>query len=249
VKRERPRISANIARLFADLDLPDRIAAAAQAGFRGVEISDPHDHPAPELRDKAVFAGVPILRIDAPPPNYTGGPVGFAARPDCVDRFRRDVVRVGRQARVLGSRLVHLRSGVDGPSDAGTLIENLSFAAQKDPKSTFLVELLNPGDHPDHCLATPERATAILDAVNKPNVRLLFGSWHGERQPEGLAAAWSRCAAHVGHVLLGGGHASEDDHGGAGLLEILTGSGYDGWVCADYTPHGLTQSSLGWLTA
>lgn len=247
--RKGPRISANIGRLFAEHALPDRIEAAAHAGFSGVDIPNPYNHPAPALRDAAIFAGLPILRIDAPPPNYTGGPRGFAGLPDRVDRFRRDVARVGRQADVLGCRMIRLDPGDADAVDRAALIDNLAFAAEQAPKSTFLLALLNPRDFPGHCLATAEDARAVLDATGRDNVALLFSSWHATRQPDGLRATWEACADRVGHVLLGGGHAGETDHRGAALIELLKMSAYEGWVCADYTPKGATQASLGWLTS
>jgi hydroxypyruvate isomerase len=244
-----PKISADITRLFTDLELPERIGAAAEAGFKAVEIPLPYDHPAPALRDTAVFAGIPIVRMDAPPPNYTGGVQGFAAQPESAERFRRDVARAVRQAAVLGAPLVHLRAGTDGPGDSGVLVDNLRFAAQSAPKATFLVALLNPRCHPGHCLATPEAVTGILARVGQPNVKLLFSSWHANRQPDGLRASWEICAPHVGHVLLGGGHAGESDHRAQAMLELARMSGYTGWACAAYAPKSTTRASLGWLTS
>ena len=243
------KISANIDRLFTELDLVDRIAAAGKAGFSGVDIPLPHDHPAPTLRDKAIFANTPIVRIDAPPPNYTGGPQGFVAQPDCAERFRTDSKRMGRLAGVLGVRLVHLRSGLDAPGDRKTLVDNLRFAAATAPKLTFLIELLNPRDHAAHILATPDSVLSVIDSVGAPNVKVLFSSWHANRQPTGLCKTWELCAPHVGHVLLGGGHAGQADHRAQATIELLKLSGYSGWVCADYTPKSDTRTSLGWLTS
>ncbi|MGX9356059.1 TIM barrel protein [Roseobacteraceae bacterium S113] len=245
--KKRFKISASIDRLFLEKDLPERVAAAADAGFDGVELPLPYDFPAPELRDKAVFAGIPIVRIDAPPPNYTGGPQGYAALPETQERFRRDVVRVIRQVGVMGCSRLHLRSGLEGQTDVGVLIDNLRFAAKEAPKLTLLVELLNPQDYPDHCLATTSQACDVIREVDRDNIKLMFSSWHANRQPEGLAKSWETCAAQTGHVILGGGAAGEQDHRAQAMVGLVGLSEYSGWVCAEYTPDTTTQKSLSWL--
>ncbi|HHH7389212.1 TPA: hydroxypyruvate isomerase, partial [Escherichia coli] len=45
-----PRFAANLSMLFTEQDFMDRFAAAAQAGFSGVEYLFPYDFPAEQIK-------------------------------------------------------------------------------------------------------------------------------------------------------------------------------------------------------
>lgn len=76
-----PRFAANISLLFAELPYLDRFKAAADAGFKAVEILFPYDLAAKETRRALMTNGLDLVLINAPPPNYTGGQPGYAAVP------------------------------------------------------------------------------------------------------------------------------------------------------------------------
>ena len=244
---KRPKISANIARLFPELPLMERIGAAAEAGFDGVELPEPYDQPVPELRDKAVFANLPWVRLDAPPPNYTGGPQGFAGVKAVEQRFRRDVTRVLRQAQVLRIQQLHLRTGAAEQGQQDTLIENLKWAVSEAPKTQFLLSLLNAQEAPGHCMAGLQSAFDTLDAIGSPNVRLMLSTTTAQASGLDLSATWETCHDKVGHIILGGSNAGEDDHNADKMIELVKSSGYTGWLCADYAPRETTKKSLTWL--
>ncbi len=96
-----PRFCANLTLLFTELPFLDRFAAASAAGFAGVEVLFPYDDPVPEILDRLDRTGLPFVLMNCPPPNYTGGPRGFAAVPGLEDRFRTDFRRAARYAATL----------------------------------------------------------------------------------------------------------------------------------------------------
>ena len=53
-----PRFAANLTMLFTELPMLERFAAAADAGFQGVEILFPYDIPARDLSRAAIAAGL-----------------------------------------------------------------------------------------------------------------------------------------------------------------------------------------------
>ena len=67
------RLAADLDVMWADLPILDRIDAAGAAGFEGVALSAPYDMPAKELQRALLRAGVSLVRIATPLPNYTGG--------------------------------------------------------------------------------------------------------------------------------------------------------------------------------
>lgn len=244
---KRFKISANIANLFWEMDFPHRIAAAAEAGFDGVEIPMPYDFPAPELRDKCFFASAPCLRIDAPPPNYTGGLPGFAALPGLEERFQKDFKRVIRHGQVLGVERIMIQGGQDDSASLDVLETNLAWAADEAPELKLLVQPLNPQDTPQSPLADLDALIETVQSVGKDNVRLAFSTWHASRSADGLAGAWRKCAPLTEHVIIGGGQASDADHRASAMFALFEIHDYSGWICADYLPTGPTLKSLSWL--
>lgn len=60
------KIAANLSLLFTELPLLQRVAAAAEAGFDGVEIQFPYELPASELQAALEAAQMPLVLLDLP---------------------------------------------------------------------------------------------------------------------------------------------------------------------------------------
>ena len=117
--------AANLTYLFTELPMQQRFAAARRAGFQGVEILFPYDLAVKELVRCAEATGLEFVLLNTPPPNWAGGPRGFAAVPGSEERFRRDFDRSLRFAQALRSRHLHVMAGkAEGPAARRCLIEN-----------------------------------------------------------------------------------------------------------------------------
>ena len=46
-----PKLAANLSMMFNEVDMMDRFAAAANAGFKGVEYLFPYDNDASEIKE------------------------------------------------------------------------------------------------------------------------------------------------------------------------------------------------------
>ena len=104
------KVCANVNVMFADLPFMERFAVAKAAGFDGIEIPFPYDHPVPEILAALALHDLKMVMIACPPPNYTGADRGFAALPGAENRFRRDFKRTIRYAKALGTEHVHVMS-------------------------------------------------------------------------------------------------------------------------------------------
>ncbi len=123
-----PRFAANISLLFAELPYLDRFAAAADAGFKAVEILYPYDVAAKHTCRALLANGLELALINAPPPNYTGGTPGYGAVPGGEARFEHDMRRVLRYAGELRVGLVHVMAGYCKGSEArACFIRNLQY--------------------------------------------------------------------------------------------------------------------------
>lgn len=248
------KLAANITLLWAELPFLDRFDAAADAGFAAVEVLFPYDIGAKEMQIALRRNDLQMVLINAPPPNYTGGMRGFAAHPKGQDRFRHDMRRVFRYAEALGVQLVHVMSG-DGRGEAAfnAMVENLIWASEHAPQGlTLTVEPLNGEDMPGYFLDDYTLAARLLDAVDRPNVRLQFDSYHAQMIHGDAVEVWRSHGARAAHVQVGDAPGRVCPGKGridfGGLLAEMANSGYDGWISAEYNPGDRpTAESLRWM--
>lgn len=250
------RLAANLTFLFTELPMLDRFGAAARAGFRGAEILFPYDLAAPELAQAAQAADIEFVLMNTPPPNWAGGPRGFAAVPGGEDRFRRDFDRALRYAQVLRARHIHVMAGVsEGPTARQTFLDNLAWACDRAPHASLTIEPLNPLDMPGYFLADFDAAAEVLDTLDRPNLGLQFDAYHAHLITGDATACLRAHAARVRHVQIAGvGPAGRVEPSAAPIdypafLRTLADGGYTGWVSAEYVPATVTTAGLGWMAA
>lgn len=247
-----PRFAANITLMFTELPIRDRFAAAAEAGFQGVEILFPYDLAASDLSRAAISAGLEIVLINAPPPNWAGGPRGFAAVPGLEDRFRRDFERSLRVAQALRARNIHVMAGrAEGPEALETYLRNLKWAAERAPHASLTIEPLNRTDMPGYFLNDFDLAIDVIDRIAVPNLGLQLDTYHAQIITGDMRNCWTRVAPLVRHIQIAGfpGRHEPDN----GILDYpaffaeLDAWGYKGWVGCEYNPARTTNGGLGWL--
>lgn len=245
------RFAASLAHLFTELPLIDRIAAAQAAGFEAVEIPLPYDQSATDTRTALIMAGMDLALICAPPPNWTGGPRGFAAVPGLADRFRRDLDRALRFAGVLKPRHLCLHAGAAaGPAARAVFIENLRWATTRAPKMSFLIEPLAPRSAEGYFLSDFALAAEVIAEVDAPNLGLLFDLWHAQQITGDAMACWADVGRLARHVQIAGLPDRRDPPGDfdlAAFLDRIARDGYAGFVGAEYLPAEDTRAGLGWL--
>ena len=248
-----PRFAANLTAMFTELPMLQRFDAAKAAGFEGVEILFPYDIPARDLSRAAIRAGVDFVMMNCPPPNWAGGPRGFAAVPGMEERFRRDFERSLRVAEALRARHIQIMAGkAQGPEAEACLTANLAWAAQRAPHASLLIEPQNAADMPDCFLCDFDTAARVIAAVGAPNLGLLFDAYHAHLITGDALAAFHATRPLIRHVQIAGvpGRA-EPGPGGAvdwpAFLAAVDAAGYRGWVAAEYTPARTTEAGLGWL--
>lgn len=247
-----PRFCANLTTLFTERPLLERVEAARAAGFEAVEILFPYDDPAPRLLERLDAAGLPLALINGPPPNYAGGPRGFAAVPGREERFRNDFRRAARLAATLGAQHLHVMAGGSGDGAEGedarrAFVENLRWAASAAPRQRLTIEPLSPGVMPGYFLNSFDLACEVLDEVGAPTLGLQFDTHHAAALEGDVHAAWARLSARVTHVQVAGAGRHEPDD--PDFLRRLDRDGYGGWVSGEYAPRGRTEDGLGWLRA
>ncbi len=249
-----PKFAANISLLFAELPYLDRFDAAAQAGFEGIEILFPYEVAAKDTQRALLKNDLPLVLINAPPPNYTGGVPGFAAVPGGEARFQHDMRRVMRYADVLKPERIHLMAGyTKDPAAFDTFVQNLQWVTEAHPAQAFSIEPLNPGDQPDYFLDDYDLAARVLDAVDRENLTLQYDSYHAQVIHGDALKVWETHKSRVGHIQIGDAPGRVQPGGGTvdfdSLFAALETDGYSGWVRAEYNPTtARAEASLDWMS-
>jgi hydroxypyruvate isomerase len=245
--------SANLSMLFTETPWEDRFEAAARAGFDALEIQFPYEMSAQICARLARASGLPLAMINTPP--TPGAPIhGQAAQPGPA--FAADLDRACDYLSATGARLLHVMAGpgdLDQPGTRRAYMDNLDQACDRAALlgACVVIEPLNPFDAPGYALNDFGVAAAVIDAIGRPNLRLLFDVYHHERIHGGTVEALARHAPRIAHVQIAGApDRHEPDAGAPGHLPVvraLRALNYDGLVGAEYRPAAATLAGLGWL--
>jgi hydroxypyruvate isomerase len=250
-----PRFSANLGFLWPDRPLLERIAAAAAAGFKAIELHWPYDVPAEQVRDACARHGLVLLGINSWRGDAAKGEFGFGALPGREADCQASVDQAIAYCRDAGGRAIHVMAGVADPSQhsAGfaTFVANLREAAAKAGDLRLLLEPLNQRDIPGYFYSTIEEAGEILDRVGAPNLKIMFDVYQVGVSQGDVLTRLGKWIGQIGHVQIAAVPSrAEPDEGeiayGA-IFDALDALGYDGWIGCEYKPRSGTDEGLVWI--
>ena len=247
-----PKFCANLTWLFTELDFLDRFEAAKEAGFDAVEVLFPYDVNAQDIVAALGRYELQMALINCPPPNYTGGPQGFAAVPGLEDRFKKDFGRALRYAQTLGAKHLHIMSGVaEGPAAKETFLNNLRWAAAEAPAQSLTIEPINNETMPGYFLNDFDLGREIVTAIDAPNLRLQFDTFHAAKITGDVLGTWDAMRDITAHVQVAQmpdrGEPDQGEIDYPAFFSLLDAQGYAGWVSGEYKPRRTTEEGLGWL--
>lgn len=245
------RFAASLTFLFTEVPMLERPQWATQAGFDGVEVQFPYDHPVDSWQK--ALGGIPLVLINTPPGDWLAGERGFAACPGSEAHFRDSFLRAADYAAALGVPVVHVMAGLaQGEEAAAVFAENLAWAAKQAPELKLALEPLNPQDMPGYFLNDYDQAARIIGDLDEPRIGLQFDLWHAMRLYGDARRAWERHRQHVLHVQISGFPGRHEPGGGGfSILDLCADVAgmQDVWVAAEYMPANGTAQGLSWLKA
>ncbi|MCQ9376631.1 hydroxypyruvate isomerase [Methyloversatilis sp. XJ19-49] len=253
-----PRFCANLSLLFTEQPFVARYAAAAGAGFTGVECHFPYGVPAGALAGELQAHQLEQVLFNLPPGNWAAGERGIACLPDRVDEFEAGVWQALDYARVLGCRRINCLAGL-APDDAdraallAVMERNVRFAARALSREgiELMIEPINTRDMPGFLLNQSAETLALIERVGEPNVKLQYDVYHMQIMEGDLARTLQRELARIGHVQIADNPGRHEPGSGEinypFLFDWLDRIGYTGWVSAEYLPAGNTTAGLGWM--
>jgi len=253
--------------------LPERFAAAARDGFKGVELLSPYSWPAAELKRLLAASDLQLVLINTPPGGTDAASIEAAwASPRkgtaCVSgqeaEFRAGFALALDYARALDCPRVHamagvLPEGVEREALQPTYLANLRHAAAEAAKVGIdvLIEPINTRDIPRYFLNRQDHAHDIIGQVGAVNLKVQMDIYHCQVVEGDLAMKLRQYlpGGRVGHLQIAGAPGRHEPDVGEinypHLFALLDELGYSGWIGCEYKPArgavaNATSAGLGW---
>ncbi len=252
------RLAANLSTLCTELPFIDRLAAAASAGFRGVECQFPYAVPAEEVAGQLRRHSLEFVLFNTPPGDVAAGERGIAGLSGREEEFRESFEHALRFATATGCPRLHVMAGLLPPgADAArqreVFTKNLAAAADSAVKHgvQLLVEPINTRvDVPGYLIDSTAAALACIAAANRPNIALQFDVYHLQIMEGDLARRFVQLLPGIGHVQIADNPGRHEPGTGEinfpWLLARFESLGYTGWIGCEYLPATDTLAGLGW---
>ncbi len=253
------RFDANLRWLFTEHALHDRYAAAARAGFRGVEIAFPYVAPAQQTARQLRENNLKMVQILAPF-DWEGGERGIACHPTRIREFRDSMQVAVDYALQIGSPLIHVMAGnvqpeMDRDECWKTFIDNVRAASELAATSNLTV-ILEPccrAHLPRFLYHTLEEGVEVIRQAGCSNVKLCFDTFHVETEAGNVVERLGDYFPYLGHVQVADVPGRREPGTGkinfGALFNLLESRGWSGWVGCEYSPSGATCDSLAWASA
>ena len=255
-----PKFAANLTMLWNEHGFLDRFAAAAAAGFRGVEFLFPYAFPAEQIAERLRQHRLELVLHNLPAGNWEAGERGIACHPDRVAEFQDGVGMTIAYATTLGVKQVNclagiVPKGVTRDAAHATFVANLAFAAAelKGAGIRLLIEPINTFDIPGFFLSGTRQAVDIIGEIGSDNLFVQYDIYHMQRMEGELANTIKANIAQIRHLQLADNPGRNEPGTGeinyAFLFRFIEQLGYDGWIGCEYKPATTTAAGLSWIAS
>jgi hydroxypyruvate isomerase len=245
------QLSPNIELLFTESgDHPDRVRAAAAAGFVSVEMWGTSTVDVDALAKALDDAGVTLTSVLAEPRT------NFALPWETLDAFFEGLDRGIEHAQRLGCPRIVLGSGVGFPGqkrsqNLARLVDVFSQAVERTKGSgvKLILEPVNTRvDHPGALTDRTADAVTVARGVDSDAFGILYDIYHSLTEGEDPATELANAGRLVDYVQLadvpGRGEPGSGAVDWAAQLAVLRSSGYDGPIGLEYFPTMPSEESV-----
>ena len=252
-----PKLAANLSTLFLELPMDLRPAAAAKAGFKGVELRFLDQPFTSAFIHNLRMHGLEMVLFNANPGNLAQGELGLASSPDRFKAFTQSIVRDLVEAKRVGAKNLHVMAGMrdenlSSQEQFNAAVNGYRAAAALAEKDGvgIVVEPLAPSVVDGYFIPDLATAIALVEAVDAPNFKILFDYFHMQLAGGNITQRFAEASHLIGHVQIASTPARhEPDTGELSkdfLFDALHKLGYSGWVGCEYSPKTTTLAGLHW---
>jgi len=224
-----PKLAANLSWIYQEVPFLQRFGAAAQHGFKAVEILFPYEAPAAAIAAELKKHKLTQALFNLPPGDWSKGERGLAALPGREAEFSAALDTALEYAKVLECRTLHIMSGMIAPgADTkamhNTFIANVRKACDRTANSglTLVMEPINHRDIPGYFTNTTDQVKAIIGEVGAPHLKLQLDLYHMQVTEGDLQKRTERLLPITAHVQIAGNpDRNEPDVGEANHIYVI----------------------------
>jgi len=251
------RFAPNFHHLFKELPAEQRFASARACGFEAVEWHMPYDLSKQRLRQLLSDNGLIFLYATIPWDSKVGG---LGGQPGREDEFKHGADAAIDYAIDVGFRFLQVGHGAipDGVSQEECFevyLHNIGYVCDQladAPVKVVIEPVATAVRNRPFVMSKMSQADEVLRRLDRPNLGLVFDTYHLRMEEEGtLTDLWRRYAKSVRHVQIG--NAPTRNEPGVGEIDLhhvigeVDRGGYDGFIGLEFNPSRDTWSSLHWL--
>lgn len=235
---------------FAELpNIADRIRAVKAAGLTAAEFHLWRDKDLDAIAVALAETGVTLTGLCADPRRSLVDPAQhdelFAAVADSIAASR----RIGSPAIIIASGFV--REGISAEehfATAVTALRRVAALAEREGVMLMLEPLNDRIDHPGMYLVSTTLGLDLIEAVNSPNLRLLYDVYHSTVMGEDMDTVLAGRIHLVHHVQVADCPGRNEPGSGtidwAATIAVLERLGYAGAIGLEYRPTHDMRPSL-----
>ncbi len=227
--------------VYDDEPFAERVYRAAEARADGIEFWDWREKDLEAIETATAETELPIVGCVA------GGeltdPVQAEAAVETIRESIDTASEIGCQSLISTVGTDH--AGLERDVQFQNIVEVLSAVAPdaEDAGVTIVVEPLNAAvDHPGYYLTSSHEGYEIIEAVDSPNVKLLYDVYHQQITEGNIIQNLTENVEHIGHVHVADVPGRHEPGTGelnyANVVSALEDSGYDGYVGLEFAPTG-----------
>jgi len=234
--------------------MAERYAAAAAAGFRGIEVAFPYDTPAKELAARLGDNDLQLVQILSPFA-WDEGERGMAALPGREEAFRASIHHAVDYAAQVGRPMIHVMPGnmtpeLDRSRCLDLFIENIAWAADvaRPAGITLILEPCCRARFPQFLYHRIEEGVQVVQQVGRDNVKLCFDTFHVQMEEGAIADRLQATWPHIGHIQIGNVPGRHEPGTGEinypNIVRTLVANKFGGWMAMEFRPLGDPLASV-----
>jgi hydroxypyruvate isomerase len=247
--------SVKINEMFEGTERDEQVRRVADAGFDGVGFRPWYDDDLPTVVDAAESRGLDVAYLSGGSP-ATEGPEFPLTDPERRERAVAELERLIDLAADVDCATVNVIPGrdsdrLDEATKRAAVVESLREIAPRAEEAGVLVGLepLNVRvDHPGYYLTSSYEGYQIVNAIDSPNVKLLYDVYHQQITEGNVIQNLRTHVDDVGHVHVADVPGRHEPGTGElnyrRIFEALLDAGYDGYVECEFVPTGEPEAAM-----
>lgn len=241
------RLTGYLNLLFDEGSFPDRVDRVADAGLLGVEFYG-WDRDLRAIADRVADRDLEMV--------YMSGGRPALCDPRQSDAAIENIEKTIEMASDIDCHNLNVKAGPIQDDLARTemrqnvveVLERVAPVAEAADVTLVLEPLNTRIDHPNHAVTTAAEGAEIVNAVDSPNVKLLYDCYHEQIMAGDVIRSFREHEEAIGHVHIADNPGRHEPGTGeldyANIFDAIDESDYEGFVGCEFVPTAGPEAAI-----